>query len=706
MLARRASLRHDERVKTDPDRWSLSDPVTVLPGVGPKRCAQLLQLGVLSLGDLLLHLPHRYEDRRSIVPIGELGAGMSCTVRGDVLSVSSRRIHQRGTRFEAVIKDDSGVLSCIWFNAAYLGETVRPNTRVMLFGKVGAYKGGLSMSHPDIQVIRSEDDEEAFASLIPIYPTTDGLSQAALRAWITAVLPVFLKNTEERLPDALREKCAVPDVERALKAIHQPETLDEAMTARYRFVFEEFFEIQLILALRKAFYADRIEGQVHKGDGRLTEKLIESLPFALTEDQERVLCEIRADMGRRVPLHRLVQGDVGSGKTLVAVLAMLTAIESGSQAAMMVPTEVLARQHAGTLSGMLEPLGLMVGWLAGSVKGARREEVLSQVSAGEVDILVGTHALIQEWVEFERLGLVVIDEQHKFGVAQRGAIYGKGTAPDVLVMTATPIPRTLAMTVYGDLDISVIRSMPMGRQAIETRVIDDSKLGATYDFICRQVHKGRQAYVVYPLVEESETTGLKSVLERFEVLSNEAFAGVRCAFLHGRLSAEKKKETMERFAGGDVDVLFATTVVEVGVDVPNATVMVVENAERFGLSQLHQLRGRIGRGSHKSFCVLQTDSASRDSWKRLKVLEESADGFQISEADAAIRGTGNILGREQSGLPRLRIADPVEDVEVLKVARREAFDLVESDPALERHPALKARVIDLYNEVEAYVTVG
>jgi len=449
-------------------------------------------------------------------------------------------------------------------------------------------------------------------------------------------------------------------------------------------------------------------GTAHVAEGHVRKRFLSTLPFALTAAQERVLKEIETDMQKPRPMHRLLQGDVGSGKTVVAVCAVLDAIECGSQCAVMAPTEILATQHARTFRQYLEPMGIQIALLTSDMTAADRSRILAGVEAGSIHLVVGTHAVIEDRVVFKKLGLIVIDEQHKFGVEQRGALYGKGEQPDVLVMTATPIPRTLAMTIYGDLDVSLLNEMPKGRQQIVTKVVKEEQLPKAYGFISQQVAKGRQAFLVYPLVSESEQSDLRSAEEMFKTLKGSVFQKERLGLLHGQMKTAEKDAVMQQFRGGKIDILVATTVVEVGIDIPNATVMLVENAERFGLAQLHQLRGRIGRGAHKSFCILQGTPTTLESWQRLKVMEETLDGFRIAEEDLRIRGMGNLLGREQSGLPPLRVGDLLLDSEILLDARKEAFHIVEGDPKLEdpRYERLRARARALYKLVGSFVKVG
>jgi ATP-dependent DNA helicase RecG len=544
--------------------------------------------------------------------------------------------------------------------------------------------------------------------LVPVYSLTEELPQRVLRRVAWNAVEKYAREAEEVLPAATLERHALMGLAQALQQAHFPDSLELAVRARWRLAFEEFLCMQLVLVARKLQAERTLIGYAHRAAGDLRRKFLATLSFELTGAQKRVLEEIRADMEKPRPMHRLLQGDVGSGKTVVAACALLDAIECGAQGAIMAPTEILATQHFRTFSRYLEPLGLRVTLLVGSMGEAEKIQARASAADGRTHLLVGTHALIQDRVVFKKLGLVVIDEQHKFGVEQRGLLYEKGTRPDVLVMTATPIPRTLAMTLYGDLDVSELDEMPAGRQAIVTRVIREAQLPKAYEFIRQHVGKGRQAYLVYPLVSDADTLELKSAVAMFDKLRAADLAGLRIGLLHGQLPAEQKDRVMEQFRAGQLDVLVSTTVIEVGVDVPNANIMLIENAERFGLAQLHQLRGRIGRGAHKSFCILEASPASLDAWKRLKIMEETSNGFRIAEEDFKLRGMGNLLGREQSGAPVLRVADPLADVQILEAARAEAFAILEADADLHapQHARLRERARSLYRSVAPYLKVG
>lgn len=684
-------------------------PVRYVQGVGEQRAKMMERMGIFTVRDLLLTLPRRYEDRRLLAPLRTLQAGEWRAVQVEV--IRTRWIQPRFGRgyLEAVVTDRSAVARCRWFNAQYLQEQLSSGERLFLFGRASIRKGGLVFDHPEIERVREDESELLhMGRIVPIYPLTENLGQRAMRRIQWAAVEAFVPGLEDPLPAATRARWDLPELREALRQVHFPSREAEAVRARARLVFEEFLCMQLVLAARKYQMEHVQRGRALQPLGELREKLLATLPFQLTAAQWAALAEIRTDMARPRPMHRLLQGDVGSGKTIVAACAALDAIECGTQVAVMAPTEILAQQHAQTFKRYLSPLGVRVAILTSALAPAEKIAVRAQIADGRAQLVVGTHALIQERVVFNELGLVIIDEQHKFGVAQRGLLYTKGIQPDVLVMSATPIPRTLAMTWYGDLDITTIRELPSGRQPIVTRVISEKLLPEAYRFIRKQVAKGRQAYVVYPLVAESERPDLKAATAMLERLQTGPFEGLRLGLVHGQMAGPVRDRVMEKFRRGELDVLVATSVIEVGVDVPNATVMLVENAERFGLAQLHQLRGRIGRGQHKSFCILQGHPNTRDAWKRLKVLESTTDGFRIAEEDFQIRGMGNLFGREQSGGVVLKVADPMRDTVLLEQSRQEAFRIIEADPKLRdpAHAALREQARSFYRAASPFVKVG
>ncbi len=702
----------------------LETPVRYVKGVGEARAEQLARLGISTVGDLLLTLPRRYEDRRHFRRLADVRSGETVLVRGTIMSCGWVRPRFGKGFFEALLKDDTAWVPCRWFNAQYLQDQLKAGDSLVVCGRVSTYKGRPVFQHPEFELGNDEGEESLhIGRIVPVYPLTEQLAQRTMRRILWNGVERFADTAGEALPESLLTRLRLPGIREALRQVHFPDELALAERARYRLVFEEFLCVQLVLVARKVHAEQFLTGKAHVAEGHARRRFIASLPFTLTAAQEKVLKEIEADMQKPRPMHRLLQGDVGSGKTVVAACALLDAIECGSQGAVMAPTEILAAQHYRTFSRYLAPVGIRMVLLTSDMPAGERAKALEGLRDGSIHLAVGTHAVIEQRVVFKRLGMIVIDEQHKFGVEQRGVLYEKGENPDVLVMTATPIPRTLAMTIYGDLDVSLLDEMPKGRGEIVTRVIGEEKLPQAYDFIRKQVAKGRQAYLVYPLVS-AETVAdvppgegnlapapesdLRAAEEMYRMLKQEVFVKERLGLLHGQMPAERKAEVMANFRKGEVDILVATTVVEVGIDVPNATVMLVENAERFGLASLHQLRGRIGRGTHKSFCILQGHPRTEESWKRLKVMESTNDGFRIAEADLRIRGMGNLLGREQSGFPLLKVGDLLSDTDILLDARKEAFRIVEGDPKL-RNPdyeLLRERARALYRSVGSFVKVG
>ena len=687
----------------------LDTPVRFVKGVGEIRAAQLARLDIVTVRDLLFTLPRRYEDRRLVTPIARLRAGEWATAAGVLRSVAWQQPRFGRGFLEALLVDDSGVVRCRWFAARHLQNQMAAGDRLVVYGKPARRRSEVVLEHPDFELVKEDTDDSLHVGrIVPVYPLTEQLPQRTMRRILWQAVEKYADDALDVLPAETRAHAEWPRMGAALREVHFPTSLERATQARARLAFEEFLCMQLVLVARKVQAERFLTGRALAAPGELKARLRASLPFQLTAAQEQALLEIRADMERPRPMHRLLQGDVGSGKTVVAACAVLDCIECGAQAAVMAPTELLAVQHARSLGQYLCPLGIRLGLLTSSLSEEEKIAARAAVADGRTQLVVGTHALIQERVVFKDLGLVVIDEQHKFGVQQRGLLYGKGTTPDVLVMTATPIPRTMAMTLYGDLDVTTIRELPKGRQVIATRVIGEAQLPKAYAYIRDQVAKGRQAYLVYPLVEESEQLEAKAATEMFAQLKAQEFPQLSVGLLHGQLPALEKERVMELFRRGAVQILVATSVVEVGVDVPNATVMLVENAERFGLAQLHQLRGRIGRGEHRSTCILQGVPTSREAWQRLKIMEQTLDGFALAEADFQLRGMGNLLGREQSGALVLRVGDPLRDQALLEQAREEAFRLIQSDPRLERveHEAIRLRARALYRSASAFVKVG
>jgi ATP-dependent DNA helicase RecG len=597
---------------------------------------------------------------------------------------------------QVLLRDSTGFLRAVWFNQPYLERVFKRGQRLIVHGKVRPYGSGpLQMQVKDYELVEESPDETLHAGrLVPVYSLTQGLTQRPMRSLMRRLVDNYADLVEEPLPEALRAGRRLEPLSAALRAGHFPENEAAQAGARRRLVFDDFFLLELGLAIRRQ-REGRQPGLGMNPPGALRRRLLDSLPYALTRAQERVWREIRTDMAAPYRMNRLLQGDVGSGKTIVATLAILSAIESGYQAAFMAPTEILAEQHLMTLRGLLDPLEVRVELLTNAIKNKARERVLAATAGGTIDCVVGTHALIQEGVRFGRLGLCVVDEQHRFGVAQRATLRGKGERPDVLVMTATPIPRTLALTLYGDLDLSVLDELPPGRKRVVTVARPEAKRRRIYDFLGKEIAAGRQAYVVCPLVEESEASDLRAATEMAERLARDVFPQLRVGLLHGRMSFQDKERVMREFKAGSLDILVSTTVIEVGIDVPNASVMLVEHAERFGLSQLHQLRGRVGRGPWKSYCILLSAASSEDAKRRIAAMTETNDGFKIAEVDLTVRGPGDFFGTRQSGLPGFRVADLVRDGAVLEEARQDALALIARDPNLlqPEHRPLRAALL-------------
>jgi ATP-dependent DNA helicase RecG len=661
-------------------RLFLDTGITYLKGVGPVRAEAFRRLGVITAGDLLYHIPHRYEDASTVAPISSLEPGMQGTVIGQVISkgiIPTRR----GLRiFQAVLRDDTGMIEVSWPGQPFLDRTISKGDTLLVTGSVRFFHGRQLQPR---EFINLGDDESGTAEgrVLSVYPATEGLSFKVIRSIIDSHLDGLLPLVSEYLPNDVLAAAQVPAIRDALRMVHRPSSLAEAMRGRERLAFEELFFVNLLHLRAKSLAREQRRGIRFENKRQLTTQLKEVLPFQLTGAQTRATREIFADMCSEHRMQRLLQGDVGSGKTIVALFAALLAIENGYQAAIMVPTELLAEQHCRTMTTLLAPTGVAPILLTGSLSTRERKEVAQRLASTDPVLVVGTHALVQDATLFSRLGFVAVDEQHRFGVEQRKAIAAKGEAPDVLLMTATPIPRSLALTLYGDLDLSVLDERPPGRQPIMTAMRRESARERVLLFVDRRLEQGRQAYIVYPVIEESEKTDLKAATTMFETLASGPFAHRRVALLHGRVDAEERDAIMRRFRDREIDVLVATTVIEVGIDVPNATVMLIEHPERFGLSQLHQLRGRVGRGADESFCILLGD-VSPDAADRLRVFSSTDDGFEIARADLRIRGMGDLFGERQSGVPTFRVADPLRDEALGERARVAADRLLAHDPDL------------------------
>ncbi|MEN8113239.1 MAG: ATP-dependent DNA helicase RecG [Actinomycetota bacterium] len=694
-------------------------PIDLVKGIGTTTAKRLGDAGVASVGQLLLHAPRRYVDRSQLFDLSSVPVGEEVTVGGVASSVTQRRISRGRLMTTATIRDGTSVVKVVWFNP-YL--KLKEGEEVILSGKAEIYRGQLQMKNPDIDRFAT-GDELRVGRVVPIHPSIKGFTPLKVRKAVDNALRRSRPITEV-LPDDMIERHGLVSRDEAIGNIHFPETEQDAARARDRLIFDELFRLEVALAMRKHRQGQQARGVTHHIDGALVDRFLGDLPFALTGAQERAISEIRSDLGGRHPMHRLLQGEVGSGKTVVALATLLTAVQGGFQGAIMAPTEVLAEQHYLSTVDALEAAGLAPDGGPGatgtgsmfadesesSVRvalltanraianfdgSAGRATVLGWVADGSVDLVIGTHALIQEGVHFSKLGVAVVDEQHRFGVHQRVMLRDKAVDydPDLLIMTATPIPRTLSMTLYGDLDVSVLGEMPPGRLPAKTRHLrsDLASLDTVRKTVLSEVEAGRQAFVVCPLVEDSDKLEAKSATAEYERLQA-VYPDLKLGLLHGQMRPAEKDEVMHRFRGGELDILVATTVIEVGIDIPNATVMVIEDADRFGLSQLHQLRGRVGRGEHQAFCLLVADPSTSDGEERIAAMVATTDGFRLAEEDLRIRGQGTVLGARQSGMTDLRLANILRDIDVLVDARHEAFALVEKDPDLSEHPELATEV--------------
>jgi len=675
----------------------LEAPLTALEGVGPAAAKHAAKLGIETVGDLLGHLPFDHRDYADARPVADLAIGEEATIAVTVKDCRVRPTRRRRlTILECRVADDTGPVKAVWFNQAYLAEQLVPGVRLLLRGKLEGGRGGATFRVSAHEVTRGDGGVAGrhTTGLVPVYPATEGLSARRLRELAFAVRGLEA-HALEPLDARLRTRLGLAGKADAIAAAHWPESLDEPPVARRRLAFEELFMFQLALVLRRRTRAETRAAERPGAPGPLVARWLGSLPFEPTEGQRRALAEIDADLATGHPMHRLLMGEVGSGKTVVALYAMLRVAEAGMQAALMAPTETLAEQHYGTICKLIGDalfaeadatrLGPPVGLLTGSTPARERAEILERARTGELRLLVGTHALIQDAVEFDRLALAVVDEQHRFGVRQRAALDAKargGLAPHLLHLTATPIPRTLSLTLYGDLDTTTLRELPAGRRPVKTWVVPEHKRAGAYDFIRARLHEGRQCFVVCPLVEESDALQARAATVEGERLARGELRDFEVAVMHGQMHAREKRAVMGRFAAGEVDALVATSVIEVGIDVPNASVMVIEEADRYGISQLHQLRGRVGRGAHESYCLLFSDAHSELARHRLEAVAAERDGFRLAEVDLTLRGEGDVLGTRQHGLPEFRVARLPEDAELLELARAESVTLLAGDPEL------------------------
>ncbi len=702
----------------------LQQDIKYLKGVGPKKSVVFNSLGIYTLEDLIYYYPRTYLDRTRQRSIGALVEGELTTVVGEIHQVIAQGQGWRNKRLKVVIKDNTGMMELIWFQgASHLEKKFHRGDALAVFGKVGFFNRTPQITHPEFDQLSQSDDPKTIESsdferfntgqIVALYPLTEalkklGITSRSMRQLINQAYGQIAPYLDDHFPDAFLKKTGLHELRQALKDIHSPTSKENLAGAIHRLKFSELFFLQLMFALRKHQQESR-HAMVFETVGDYTHQLYESLPFEMTNAQKDVVRHIRHDLKKGIQMNRLVQGDVGSGKTLVGLFAMMVGLDNGVQCAFMAPTEILATQHYLTMKNMLAPLGITTALLIGKQRKKEREALLSSLKHGEVQVCVGTHALIEDQVEFQNLGLVIIDEQHRFGVMQRKKLHEKSMNPHMLLMTATPIPRTLTMTVYGDLNVSVINEMPKDRKPVITKLRHDSETDYIYHHIQDELAKGYQAYVVFPLVEESEKIDLAAAKESYEEIKLR-FQGIcEVSLIHGQMKSQEKDQVMEAFRSGCSKILVGTTVIEVGVDVPNATLIMIQHAERFGLSQLHQLRGRVGRGHTQSYCYLVYSKLSPDAKVRLKAMEESTDGFRISEIDAKLRGAGNIMGTEQSGLiTGLKIADLSEDLDILSSARQAAFKLVALDSRLQKpeHSAIKAYFMKHYHQKYILADIG
>ena len=682
-----------DNFKKPPFRSGIESPVQYVRGVGPARAKLLRRLGVDLVEDLLYYFPRRYEDRSRLKSISQVRLGETETIKAEVLAREEKKVRRNLSILKVAFGDDTGIIYAVWFNQSYLKDLMPVGTTVIISGKIERVKE-LQISSPAYEIFNGRTEDLLHTGrIVPIYPSTEKLNQRTLRQIVKHVLDDYLPFLTEKLPPRLVEDYKLEGLQKALREIHFPADSFQQEEARRRLVFEEFFYLQLALALHKL--GEKAPRRIKQRDrGDLADKFLKSLPFELTREQKKVTAEIKKDMGSQKVMNRLLQGEVGAGKTVVAIIALLTSVENGYQGVIMAPTEILAEQHYLTLQEFLIPLGLQVTFLVGSMSKKIKDKTRIDIKTGKARIIIGTHALLEGGVEFKNLGLVVIDEQHRFGVLQRAGLKEKGLNPDILVMTATPIPRTLALTVYGDLDISTIGTLPPGRKPITTYWLGPEKRRGVYAFIEEQLAAGRQAYIVYPLIEKSEKLDLKAAEESASFLQKEVFRDFKVTLLHGRMKRGEKEEIMREFRKKKIDILVSTSVIEVGIDISNVTVMVVEEAQRFGLAQLHQLRGRIGRGEFPSYCILISKALTEKSRRRLKAMTEITNGFQIAEEDLGIRGPGEFFGTRQHGLPEFKIGNIVTDLKLLEQTRGAAFGLIRDDPnlSLPEHQLLRTNL--------------
>ncbi|MDP6571101.1 MAG: ATP-dependent DNA helicase RecG [Candidatus Marinimicrobia bacterium] len=690
---------------------NIDTDITYLKGVGPQRGRALKQFGIENTGQLLYHFPRRYLDRTNIKKINQVKIGEEAVLIGKVESFGLKQAGRR--RFFQLNMDDSyGYLSCVWFNGiSWISDKFQIGDNIAVFGKI-EFRNGFQIIHPEFDILEEGEDPVNTGKILPQYASTAGLKSVGLdsrgfRKIINIALELVSSQIIDYFTPPFREEEELYSLMDALLQIHNPTDAHHLQSAVYRLKYDEHFFLQLLMALKKMKRDDQ-RGRVFSKRGEYEKLIFDQLDFSLTSAQIQVLKDIRNDLGSTTPMNRLIQGDVGSGKTIVAILAAAIVVSHGSQVAVMAPTEILAEQHFKSFELFCKPAEMKIALLTGNLKKGEREEIYSGLQSGHIQMVVGTHALIQEGVSFQDLGMIIVDEQHRFGVEQRKALIDKGYSPEVLALTATPIPRTLAFTIHGDMQISIIDELPKNRLPVITKVVEPSRMEKVYDFMRKEMDAGRQCFVIFPIIEESETRDWKAADTGFKHLSTSVFQNYQLGYIHGKMKKEERDEQMAAMADNHIQCLVATTVVEVGIDIPNSTVMVIENAERFGLTQLHQLRGRIGRGSHQSYCILVKHGDSPESVHRLQVMESTTDGFKISDEDLKLRGPGEFFGKKQHGYIKSKIANFTEDGAIIRQTRKRAFDLVANDPnlQLERNQKIKEQFIENYRHMLEFVNIN
>ena len=686
--------------------------IRYLKGIGPKKAKLFNSIGINSIEELLYYFPRRYEDRTNFKPIAKLEEGQNTTIKAQVLAKGRHQSWRRRSFsiIEVTVGDETGKIHCVWFNQPFLLEYFKIGDSLILYGKVERYANRLQMNSPEFELVTKDDELLSIGRIVPIYTLPAHTTQRSFRRLMKYALDEYVSRINDFLPYDIRGRNNLLNLAQSLLEIHFPENPEMQKKAYERLAFEEFFLFLLPLILRKLKRKEKV-GIAHTLEAGLSDSFIKALPFTLTYSQSQVLEEIKLDMAQSMVMQRLLQGDVGSGKTVVATIASMIAIQGGYQAAFMVPTEILAKQHLQKIKDQISKIKnkkIRIDLLTSSTSKQEKAKIYTEAKKGKIDLLIGTHALIEEGLQFKNLGLVVIDEQHKFGVGQRALLPRKGINPDCLIMTATPIPRTLAITLYGDLDVSVIKELPPGRLPIKTVYIAETEKQEAYSIAREELKKGNQVFIIYPVIEESFALDIAGAKKMYEKLKQGEFKGFNVGLIHGRLEQEEQDQIMLKFKNKELDILVSTTVLEVGIDVPSATCMIIEHAQRFGLSQLHQLRGRIGRGRVQSTCILVANSGTEESEERLKAMLKYNDGFKIAEEDLKIRGPGEFFGRRQHGLTELKIANPLTQMHLLKKARDEAIKLLGQDPHLEerQHNLLKVKLLERFPEYEKLVVVG